>query len=144
MSGEFVDTNVLVYAFDTTAGVKHEQARALLERLLEHQKGLVSTQVLAELLVTLTRKVARPVPVKVAVEIVEDLATWPVFAPAPTDLVAAALAAERYRVHFWDALIIRAASCLDAQVLWSEDLNPGQRYEGVEVRNPFLPTPDTV
>jgi predicted nucleic acid-binding protein len=139
MSGEFVDTNVLVYAFDTTAAAKHDQAKALVERLLDEQKGLVSTQVLAELLVTLTRKVARPVPVKAAIEIVEDLATWPVFVPSPPDLVAAALSAERYRVHFWDSLIIRAAHCLDAQVLWSEDLNPGQRYEGVEVRNPFAP-----
>lgn len=110
---------------------------------MDEQRGLLSTQVLAELLVTLTRKVARPVPARVAVEIVEDFATWPVFVPAPADLVAATLAAERYRIHFWDALIVHAAHCLEAQLLWSEDLNPGRLYEGVEVRNPFAPGAET-
>ena len=60
MSAEFCDTNVLVYAFDRMAGRKRERARELLERLWRTNNGVLSVQVLQELFVTLTRKVARP------------------------------------------------------------------------------------
>jgi predicted nucleic acid-binding protein len=137
MSGEFLNTNILVYAFDTTAGTRHEIARELVDRLLDEGSGLTSIQVLQELLVTLTRKVPSVLPIATAVEIVEDLGTWPVFVPAVDDVVAAARLAGSARISFWDAMIVHAAASLGASVLWSEDLSSGQILAGVPVRNPF-------
>ncbi len=137
MNGEFVDTNVLVYAHDLTAGAKRRAAVALLERLARERSGLLSTQVLAEFLVTVTRKIRNPLRIAAAVAIVEDFGKWSVFVPRVSDLAQAARTADRYSIHFWDALVIRSAEALGASVLWSEDLSPGQVYNGVQVRNPF-------
>src|SRR5712692_1868358 len=84
MSVEFCDTNVIVYAYDTSAGAKHGLARQLLERLWREGVGAVSVQVLQELFVTLTRKIARPLDTPVARGIVADLATWHVVTPRPS------------------------------------------------------------
>ena len=81
MSVEFCDTNIIVYAFDTTAGAKHERAKLLLERLWQESVGALSVQVLQELFVTLMRKVARPLDPASARAIVADLATWNLVQP---------------------------------------------------------------
>jgi predicted nucleic acid-binding protein len=137
MSGEFVDTNVLVYAHDTTAGRKREVAAGLLGRLSEERAGQTSVQVLSELYVTLTRKLPNPLPSEAAEEIVADFATWRWFSPRPFDVIETIRISRRYQISFWDAMIVRGAATLEAQVIWSEDLNPGQAYEGIAVRNPF-------
>jgi predicted nucleic acid-binding protein len=137
MSGEFVDTNVLLYAHDQTAGAKREAAIALLTRLIDEGVGLLSTQVLMEFFVSATRKLPRRMDADTAVEIIEDFGTWPVFTPGVADILAGAKLTERYGIHFWDAMIIQGAVSLGADVIWSEDLNAGQQYEGVPVRNPF-------
>ena len=59
------------------------------------------------------------------------------FTPSISDILAAAKLGRRYGIHFWDALIVQGAVSLDADILWSEDLNAGQRYAGVLVRHPF-------
>jgi predicted nucleic acid-binding protein len=138
MSGEFVDTNVLLYAHDQTAGAKREAAVALLTRLIDEDAGLLSSQVLMEFFVSATRKLPRRLDVDTAVEIVEDFGTWPVFTPGVADILAGANLTRRYGIHFWDAMIVQGAVSLGADVIWSEDLNAGQRYEGVPVRNPFV------
>ena len=137
MSGEFVDTNVLVYAHDSTAGAKREKAADMLLRLSRERVGLVSVQVLLEFYVTVTRKVSRPLPHDEALAIVSDLATWRVFAPGAVDAMEGMRIAERYRISPWDAMIVRAASEMGASVAWSEDLAHGRTYEGVPVRDPF-------
>jgi len=137
MSGEFVDTNVLLYAHDRSAGQKRDTAVALVSRLIDEQLGLLSTQVLMEFFVSATRKLPHRLDEDRASEIVEDFGTWPVFTPAVADVLAAAKLSRRYRIHFWDALIVQGAISLGADVIWSEDLNPGQKYAGVPVRNPF-------
>jgi predicted nucleic acid-binding protein len=58
----FVDTNILVYAHDRSAGVKHQRAQVLLEQLWDSGKGVLSTQVLQELCINLRRKVSHPLP----------------------------------------------------------------------------------
>jgi predicted nucleic acid-binding protein len=65
------------------------------------------------------------------------LAQWPVHSPGAADVVAAADLAERHTLSFWDAMIIRSAEALGCAVVWSEDLNAGQRIAGVEIANPF-------
>lgn len=137
MSGEFVDTNVLLYAHDRTAGAKRDAAVTLIGRLIDEQGGLVSTQVLMEFFVSATRKLPRRLDPGEAIEIVADFGTWPVFTPGVADILAAAKLGRRYDIHFWDALIVQGAVSLGADVIWSEDLNRGQKYAGVTVRNPF-------
>jgi predicted nucleic acid-binding protein len=139
MSGDrqFVDTNVLVYAHDVTAGDKHSRARALVEDLWITRQGCLSIQVLQEFFVTTTRKIPKPLEASAAAQIVDDLAHWHVHAPAAADVLAAIGIHQRTGASFWDAMILRSAQELGCQTLHSEDLNPGQAYEGVVVRNPF-------
>jgi predicted nucleic acid-binding protein len=137
MSVEFCDTNIIVYAYDATAGAKRERAALLLERLWREGAGVLSVQLLQELFVTLTRKIPRPLSTPEARGIVSDLASWSVVEPASMDVLAAIDVAERWRVSFWDAMIIRTAQRAGATVLWSEDLAPGQSFDGVTVSDPF-------
>lgn len=138
MSGEFVDTNVLVYSLDTTAGTKNLRARELMERLWADQTGVLSVQVFQEFYVTMTRKVRTPIAPRRAIEIIEDLSAWMVHEPKATDIVAAAHISVRHEVSFWDAMIIRAAVETGSAVLWTEDLQHGQKIESIEIRNPFV------
>ena len=140
MSGnrQFIDTNVLVYAHDVTAGDKHGRARTLVEELWDTRQGCVSVQVLQEFFVTTTRKIPKPLDAPTAAQIIDDLAHWHVHAPAASDVVAAIEIHQRTGASFWDAMILRSAKELGCQILHSEDLNAGQEYNGVEVRNPFL------
>lgn len=141
MSGSrgFVDTNVLVYAYDLTAGDKHERARALLTELWDSGEGCLSVQVLQEFFVNVTRKVPKPLDAGAAKAVIADLVYWQVHQPGPPDVLAAVDLHRRTGVSFWDAMVIRSAVTLGCEVLYSEDLNPGQRYDGVEVRNPLAP-----
>jgi len=134
---QFVDANILIYAYDVTAGAKHEQAKALVARLWESRDGCLSIQVLQEFYVTVTRRVARPLAGDVAAEVVADLAAWRVHAPIVEDINQAIAIHRRYAISFWDAMIIRSAAQLGCATLWSEDLNAGQVYEGVRANNPF-------
>ncbi|MDR3360131.1 MAG: PIN domain-containing protein [Bifidobacteriaceae bacterium] len=137
MTRQFVDTNVLVYAYDLGAGERHERARQLVDELAVGRQGAVSVQVLQEFYVTITRKAAVPVASAVARQRVAALNLWPVHAPAGGDVVAAAELAERWQVSFWDAMILQSASQLGCATLWTEDLNDGQTVDGVMIRNPF-------
>ena len=140
MSGNrrFVDTNILLYAHDGSAGTKRDQARTLVEQLWESRDGCLSVQVLQEFFVTTTRKIPKPLDVPAAAQIIDDLAHWHMHAPAAGDVLAAIGIHQRTSASFWDAMILRSAKELGCQTLHSEDLNPGQQYEGVQVRNPFL------
>jgi predicted nucleic acid-binding protein len=138
VSLQFVDTNVLVYAHDVTAGDKHTRARALVEELWVTRDGCLSVQVLQEFYITTTRKIPKPIEAPVARQVIGDLAHWHVHAPAAGDVLAAIEIQQRSGTSFWDAMILRSAKELGCGILHSEDLNPGQEYEGVLVRNPFL------
>lgn len=134
---EFVDTNVFVYAFDASSGEKGEKARELVRDLWERERGCLSLQVLQELYVTLTRKVGRPLSPEAASRLVEDLSAWPCHEPSRVDLLDAIALARKSKVSLWDALILQSARRSGCDVLWSEDLNAGQKLAGVVVRNPF-------
>jgi predicted nucleic acid-binding protein len=133
----FVDTNILLYAHDDSAGAKQVQARTLVEQLWESRNGCLSVQVLQEFFVTTTRKIPKPLEAPAAARIIDDLAHWHVHAPAASDVLAAIDIHQRTGTSFWDAMILRSAKELGCGTLHSEDLNPGQAYEGVQVRNPF-------
>jgi predicted nucleic acid-binding protein len=133
----FVDANVLVYAFDASAGRKQQLAQTLLERLWESNSGCVSIQVLQEFFVTVTRKVAKPLPVDEAKARVREFAAWRVFAPTSDDVLAAIDLHVQAKIGFWDAMIVLGAAESGCDVLWTEDLTDGQVLRGVRIRNPF-------
>jgi predicted nucleic acid-binding protein len=137
MSAEFCDTNVMVYANDATAGVRHHQAKQLLQRLWVSGDGVLSIQVLQELFVALTRKIPHRLSIPAAREIVADMSTWRVIEPTRGDVLEAIDATVRWQLSFWDAMVLTAAKKAQASTLWSEDLNDGQSYDGTVVHNPF-------
>lgn len=137
MSLEFVDTNILLYAYDSGSEERHRQAIELVAVLGKRRQGVISIQVLQEFLVNVTRKSAVPLTEKAARARVAILSRWPTHSPVAADVIAASELAESAQVSFWDAMILRSASQMDCAVLWSEDLNHGQVVAGVEIRNPF-------
>jgi predicted nucleic acid-binding protein len=136
-SYQFIDTNILVYAHDISAGAKHERAKRLMRHLWGTQTGCVSIQVLQELYVTLTHKVAMPLGEEAVQQIITDLSFWRVHTPNAQDVLGAISLRRRYGISFWDAMILWSAAQLGCHMLWSEDLNRGQMYAGVQVVNPF-------
>ena len=139
MSGNrrFVDTNILVYAHDTSAGNKYERARLLLEQLWATRDGCLSVQIMQEFFVNVTRKIPKPLDAAVAKEIIADLSRWSVHVPAADDVLGAIGLHQRTGISFWDAMMVRSAIEIGCGVIYSEDLNQGQLYEGARVENPF-------
>jgi predicted nucleic acid-binding protein len=133
----FVDTNILMYAHDTSAGDKHERARTLVEKLWRDRTGVVSTQVLQELSVNLRKKVRRPLDARATRDIVADYLTWHVVVNSGDSILEALDLEARYQVSFWDALVLHAAQSSGAEVLYSEDLSDGQTYGSVRIVNPL-------
>ena len=134
---QFIDTNVLVYAHDLSAGAKRVRAKALLDDLWDSGLGCVSVQVLQELYVTVTMKVSPPLGSDRAKTLINLLGAWHVHRPGPQDVADAIDLHRRYQTSFWDAMILQSAAQLGCATVWSEDLNPGQQYQQVQVRNPF-------
>jgi predicted nucleic acid-binding protein len=133
----FVDTNILMYSHDTSAGEKHDLARALVEELWRDRTGVVSTQVLQELSVNLRKKVRRPLDAKATRDIVADYLTWQVIVNGGDSILEAIDLESRYLISFWDALIVQAAQSSGAEVLYSEDLADREQYGSVRVINPL-------
>ena len=134
---QFVDTNVLIYAHDRSAGEKHLRARELVTGLWESGEGCLSIQVLQEFYVNVTRKVAKPLTPEAAAQIIADLSVWQMHRPGVEDVLDAIRLQSRYQISFWDAMIIASALQSGCQTIWSEDLNPGQTYDQVKVLSPF-------
>ena len=134
---QFVDTNVLVYSYDRSAGEKRDIAKELVEGLWKAKAGCISVQVLQEFYVTVTQKVGKPLAPAEAGQILQDLSQWIVHVPNAEDVLRAIDTQQRYRVSYWDAMIIWSAQRAGAETLWSEDLNDGQEYGTIKVINPF-------
>jgi predicted nucleic acid-binding protein len=134
----FVDTNILVYAHDRSTGIKRMRASALLEQLWESGKGVLSTQVLQELCINLRRKAANPMPMDEVRRLIREYSTWEMVTNTPDSVLKALDIEVRYKVSFWDALILQAAEYAGASILYSEDLAVGQHYGAVQVVNPLL------
>jgi predicted nucleic acid-binding protein len=135
MRGEFVDTNVLVYAHDAGAGARQTRAVELLTRLFEEEGGALSIQVLSEFYSVATRKLG--IKSHEAGEIIRDLGGWTIHRPGHSDLLKAMQLHRRHKIAWGDALIVTSAIELGCTVLWTEDLADGQRYGCVTIQNPF-------
>ena len=140
MTGEktFVDTNILVYAYDSDAGAKHDYAKERVIDLWDQGTGVISAQVLQEFYVTVTRKLSKPLGKRVARDIVATYDAWEIFRPGALDIVAASEMEERFLLSFWDALIVTAATRCGATTLLSEDLQHGMVIEKTTISNPLL------
>lgn len=140
MNGEadaaFVDTNVLVYAFDLRHEPKVEKAKELLSQLTATGRLRLSTQVLQELYAVLTRKGEPPYTPKEALDRLEYLSQWPTYINDYSAIREAVQLSTEAIISFWDALIVVAAARSGATVLYTEDLNHGQKL-GVTIVNPF-------
>lgn len=135
----FVDTNLLIYALDNADQAKQRQARKWRSELWKSRRGRISYQVLQEFYVKSVRKWAGAEP-QVRAE-VRDLVTWQ---PIPVDsalIESAWRIQDRYKLSFWDALIVAAAKTAACDYLLTEDLQAGQSIDGVRVVNPFVHDP---
>jgi len=133
---DFLDTNVLVYAYDAGDARKRRVAQDLVRGALAG-KSMTSTQVLGEFAATLLHKMAPAAQPEDVIAILEALAPIPVIVP-DGDIVRRAIEARaKYGVHFYDGMIVAAAERGGCGRIWSEDLNAGQRYFDIVVENPF-------
>jgi predicted nucleic acid-binding protein len=134
----FFDTNVLLYMYDDSEPQKKARAIDLFGQAIEDNRAVLSTQVLQEFYVNATRKLARPLSSERAAARVKDFARLPLVRVDEAMILAAI---ERHRsgsFTFWDALILEAALRCGADHLLTEDLQHGQKIEGLRVENPFL------
>jgi predicted nucleic acid-binding protein len=139
MSGSFfVDTNILVYAHDRGSGRKHLAAKELVTKLWHERSGVLSTQVLQEFYVNLRRKAVHPIGATAARRLIEDYLSWKVVVNDGAAVLQAVDIERRYKISFWDALIIQAANAANVAIIFTEDLSHGQTYGMVEVCNPFV------
>lgn len=133
----FVDTNILVYAHDLSTGDRHAKAFAVIESLWEAETGVISTQVLQEFYVIITRKIKNPLKQAEAREIIRNYLAWPVQNNDLETTIRASEIEEKNSLSFWDALIVAAALRLQAIKIITEDLNHGQIIEGILIENPL-------
>jgi predicted nucleic acid-binding protein len=132
----FVDTNVLIYAYDVDARRKHEIAKGILRNLWGQRAGAVSTQVLQEFYMNVTSKIATPLPKAAARAVIDNYVVWCIDTTA-AEISTAFRIEDQACIGFWDALIIAAARKAGADRVLSENLNAGQTILGVRVENPF-------
>jgi predicted nucleic acid-binding protein len=134
----FLDTNVLVYGFDASAPAKRRRSHELLESAVTQRTGVVSFQVVQEFLSVATRKFATPFRLEDALAYFDQVLV-PLCAVFPSaELYRSALVLQsRLRFSFYDALIVAAALDAGCEVLYSEDLQHGQKIDGLTIKNPF-------
>ena len=133
----FVDTNILLYAHDRDAGSKHDRAKQLLIYLWNEGNGCLSTQVLQEFFVNVTKKIPQPLSTSIAREIMRTYLPWVRVATDGEMAIRASEIADTWQTSFWDGMIIAAAERSGATELLSEDLQSCQRIAGILVTNPL-------
>ncbi|MEW6213827.1 MAG: PIN domain-containing protein [Nitrospirota bacterium] len=133
----FVDTNIIVYAYDASAGEKHSKALEIMKDLWGSGHGITSTQVLQEFFVSVTGKIAKPLDVITAKEIVKDFLKWKIVVVDGEIILEAIDIHNERKYSFWDSLIISSAIAGGAGTLLSEDLSDKHKIKGIVIKNPF-------
>jgi len=134
----FIDTNILLYAYDRDAGVKHETAKKLIQQCWEKAIGVISIQVLCEFFVGVTRTGRSIISLEEAESIIRNLSyNWRVISPDVQMVMEAIRGRMEHQFSFWDALIWAAAKRAGVKGIYTEDFQSGQIVEGVEFNNPF-------
>ena len=133
----FVDTNVLVYARDSSEGEKHERADAWVQHLWRRADARLSVQVLQEYYVTVTRKLRPGLSPEAVRADIKELTAWRPVESRPALLDAAWAIEDRFEISFWDALIVAAAHEAGCSHLLTDDLPTGMDFDGVVIVDPF-------
>src|SRR5450432_1106121 len=131
----FFDTNVLLYMYGAADLDKRTRTQELFDLCTASGRMLLSTQVVQEFYAAGRRKLG--MPLGRLRDVVAGLLDLPLVTVRPSHILSAMQTEERYGISFWDALILAAAESGGAAVLYTEDLNDGQQYGSVVVRNPF-------
>lgn len=141
MTGEvLVDTNVLAYAYDCSERTKQRLALAVLDLLADTQRGVLTTQVLGELFVTLTQKLTERMTVEQAAERIHRyVLSWPVLDVTRLIVLEATRGVRLHQLSFWDAQIWATARLNQVPVIFSEDFGANRPLDGIRVVNPFTP-----
>ena len=133
----FFDTNVLVYLFDSETPGKKKKAEALLAAEVKNGNALISTQVLQEFYVSVTRKLAKPLPRKEAYEALLHLSKLPLVTVDASLILESARLVEKRSISFWDALIVCSALRGGSVRIYSEDMQDGEKFNGLKIENPL-------
>ncbi len=133
----FFDTNVLVYLFDEESTEKRSLAHECFRAAVQDGSFVISTQILQEFYVAVTRKLQQPVSPDAARAALEEFSKLPVIPVDTAMIVAAARTSHSHTVSFWDALVVEAAQAAGASVLVSEDFQDGRRFGELLIMNPF-------
>jgi predicted nucleic acid-binding protein len=133
----FLDTNILVYLFDADDPAKQRCVQDLLSNRELRTRLILSTQVLQEFYVSVTRKLAAPLDPEAAFQAVQGLTALPVVQIDPPLILLAIQRSRKVKVSFWDALILEAALAADATFLYSEDFQDGSIFGRLRIVNPF-------
>ena len=133
---DFLDTNVLVYAYDPSDPRKQRVAQDLVRRALAGEM-MTSTQMLAEFAATLLHKISPAARPEDVMALLEVLAPMHLVIPDGDMIRRAVEARASYGVHIYDGMIVAAAERGGCTRIWSEDLNAGPEYFGIAVENPF-------
>lgn len=132
----FLDSNILIYAFDTHEPVKRARSHALIERL-PAESIVLSAQVVNEFYFTVTRKLRRPLPASEAEEAVRGLSGFRILPLDHRLSLAAMEIVRKHQLSIWDALIVQSAIEGKCRTLFSEDFQNGRKYGALKVIDPF-------
>ena len=134
----FIDSNVLVYMYDTSEALKQRLSEELVTSLLRNDNGAVSVQVLGEFFNSVTRRIRNPLSTEEAAAAIDRIGVIPTLSIDLAMVRRAIATHSRYGVNYWDSLIIAAAERAGCSAILSEDFNTGQSYHGILAVNPFL------
>lgn len=133
-----VDTNVLLYAYDRGEPVKQPRALAILNSLVVHDLGVLTSQVLAEFFANATRKLQPPLTIEQAYDRIQNyLLSWEILDITGAIVLEAVRGVHTHQMAYWDAQIWASARMNQIQVVFSEDFGEGTIIEGVRFANPF-------
>jgi predicted nucleic acid-binding protein len=132
---EFVDTSVILYAYEGAAVRKQEISIELLRRLSVEREGALSVQVLSEFYYNARRKFR--MSGASAEEAVRDFSTWQLHRPDHASILSAIDLEQRYKIAWYDAMILNGAMETNCSILWTEDFQDGQRFGDLTIRNPY-------
>lgn len=133
----FLDTNIIVYAFNTDESKKQVRAQTLLKQGIRDENIFLSVQVIGELYVVMTQKIKQPLTGDDVTLILHSIEIIPAIEIDLSMVKRAVYTSQRYRISYWDSLIISAAERLECTHILTEDLNPEQYYHKIQIINPF-------
>ena len=136
----FLDTNIFIYAIDTSAKKKRkrERARDLIKHHIINESGVISIQVLQEFFQVSTHKIKKPLSIKEALEFLQYISILRTVRPDYNMVTAAIHLHKNNSVSFWDAMILQSARASCCKFVMSEDLQDGFRIDEMLIKNPFI------